>query len=197
MLYAVLGASGALIGWLTNVIAIWLLFRPRRGIRLGPWRLQGLLPRRQAEIARNIGQVLEKELLSPDDLIERLQSPELKSALLATLSAAAAREVERRLPDFFPAALQGWLRERVDEVVRREGGKALDVLLADVMANLTKLRLGEIVERRLSAFPLDRLEALSWQVAGRELRYIEYAGGVLGLIIGLAQAALISSGWVH
>ena len=62
MLYVIMGAMGALIGWGTNIVAIWLLFRPQRPIRLGSWQLQGLLPRRQADIAMNIGQAIEREL---------------------------------------------------------------------------------------------------------------------------------------
>ena len=47
----------ALIGWGTNVIAIRMLFWPRKPvpIPLTRWELWGLLPKRQAEIASSIG----------------------------------------------------------------------------------------------------------------------------------------------
>jgi len=197
MVYAVLGASGALIGWFTNVVAVWLLFRPRRPIRLGPWRLQGLLPQRQKEIARSVGEAVERELISSADLTGRLQDPAWKAALVVSLANRAMEELERHLPAFLPKALRAWVKQQVGRVVEREGLGALDAVLADVAANLAELRLGEIVEERLNAFSLERLEKLSWQVAGRELRYIEYVGGVLGLLIGLAQAALVANGWVR
>ncbi|MDK2882342.1 MAG: hypothetical protein PWP58_678 [Bacillota bacterium] len=197
MIYAVLGITGALIGWLTNVVAVWLLFRPRRAIRLGPWQIQGLLPQRQKEIARSIGEALERELISSSDLTGRLRDPAWKSALLVSLTNRAMEELDRHLPAFLPRLLRLWIKQQVGRVVEREGLRALDGVLADVVANFTELRLGKIVEERLKAFSLERLEKLCWQVAGRELRYIEYVGGVLGLLIGLAQAALVTTGWVR
>ncbi|NLK52516.1 MAG: DUF445 domain-containing protein, partial [Syntrophomonadaceae bacterium] len=47
---------------MTNVLAIRLLFHPRRPYRL-PWtqyEIQGLLPKRRMELARDIGQVVER-----------------------------------------------------------------------------------------------------------------------------------------
>ena len=41
----------ALIGWLTNWVAIRMLFHPRKPILIGNFKLQGLIPRRQPDIA--------------------------------------------------------------------------------------------------------------------------------------------------
>jgi uncharacterized membrane protein YheB (UPF0754 family) len=49
-----------------------------------------------------------------------------------------------------------------------------------------------IVERKVAAFPVERLEALVLEVAARELRWIEVLGGVLGLLIGLLQVAVLA-----
>lgn len=197
MVYAVLGVCGALIGWFTNMVAVRLLFRPRRPIRLGPWRLQGLLPQRQKEIARSVGEAVERELISSADLAGCLQDPVWKAGLVVSLTNRATEELERHLPAFLPRAVRSWIKEQVSRVVEREGSGVLEAVLADVAANLAELRLGKIVEERLNAFSLERLEKISWQVAGRELRFIEYVGGVLGLLIGLAQAALVATGWVR
>ena len=49
-----------------------------------------------------------------------------------------------------------------------------------------------IVEDKVAAFPVERLESLIVEVASRELRAIEVLGGVLGAAIGLAQAGLMA-----
>ena len=54
MLYIVMAAIGALIGWGTNMVAIWLLFHPYRPVRLGPWQLQ-VTATPTSGIARNVG----------------------------------------------------------------------------------------------------------------------------------------------
>ena len=44
----------------------------------------------------------------------------------------------------------------------------------------------------MSSFDTDRLEQVVIRVAAAELKAIEVLGGVLGLTIGVAQAALLS-----
>ena len=68
---------GAVIGAVTNQIAIRMLFRPFKPILLGNWQLPftpGVIPRKQGEIAKNIAASFEKNLLSGDDT-KRLQGP--------------------------------------------------------------------------------------------------------------------------
>lgn len=58
---------GAIIGIVTNGIAIMMLFRPWHEVRILGWRLPftpGLMPRRQAELAKKIGDVVERELIT-------------------------------------------------------------------------------------------------------------------------------------
>lgn len=69
----------ALIGWGTNVIAIKMLFWPRRPIKILGWEFLGVLPKRQAEIARSIGgEVLDEDLLPTGELIEAVNTPETR-----------------------------------------------------------------------------------------------------------------------
>ena len=54
---------GAFIGWVTNIVAIKLIFRPYKAINiLGLFTLQGVLPK-ENELAIAIGQTVEQELL--------------------------------------------------------------------------------------------------------------------------------------
>jgi hypothetical protein len=59
---------GALIGWGTNWLALKMLFRPIVPFRLGPWSIQGVIPRRQGALAANLGEMVERELVSHHDL---------------------------------------------------------------------------------------------------------------------------------
>ena len=48
-----------------------------------------------------------------------------------------------------------------------------------------------VVEEKVAAFPVQKLESLVLQVAAKELRAIEILGGVLGIVIGLGQVLLL------
>jgi uncharacterized membrane protein YheB (UPF0754 family) len=48
-----------------------------------------------------------------------------------------------------------------------------------------------LVEEKVGAFAIEKLEALILEVANRELRAIVVLGGVLGVLIGLAQVGFL------
>ena len=49
----------------------------------------------------------------------------------------------------------------------------------------------QIVRSKVEAFDLGRLEQIIYDISAKELKTIEYLGGVLGLLVGLAQVGLM------
>ena len=75
---------GAVIGYFTNYIAVKMLFRPYRPVRLGRWTLPftpGVIPRRKGDLARAIGGAIENNLLRRDDILDVLASEDMRSAV--------------------------------------------------------------------------------------------------------------------
>jgi uncharacterized membrane protein YheB (UPF0754 family) len=74
--------AGTIIGYVTNAIAIKMLFRPLREIRIFGVRLPftpGILPRQRKRLAQSIGAMVERELLTPEVLRNRLANIDLNS----------------------------------------------------------------------------------------------------------------------
>ncbi|MFD2169487.1 DUF445 family protein [Tumebacillus lipolyticus] len=72
---------GALIGLFTNWLAILMLFRPWKELRILGKRMPltpGLIPRRQQELASKVGEVVEQDLLTPDGLAKSIKRPEVE-----------------------------------------------------------------------------------------------------------------------
>jgi uncharacterized membrane protein YheB (UPF0754 family) len=72
---------GAIIGFLTNVLAIKMLFRPLRACYIGSFRLPftpGILPRERAVLAKSIGAMVARELLTPEIIRKRLEADDVK-----------------------------------------------------------------------------------------------------------------------
>ena len=96
---------GALIGYGTNTLAVEMLFRPFTPKYLGKWRLPftpGLIPKEQARIAESLGELIEKELFSPEVVGAALNAPEGQSAIESWLNglfdrAAASEKTPREL----------------------------------------------------------------------------------------------------
>ena len=75
LLFFVPPAAGAVIGFVTNVVAIRMLFRPLKEIRVFGVRLPftpGILPKGRHKLALSIGEMVERELLTPEILRARL-----------------------------------------------------------------------------------------------------------------------------
>jgi uncharacterized membrane protein YheB (UPF0754 family) len=90
LLFAVPPLAGALVGFVTNVIAVRMLFRPLREIRVFGIRLPftpGILPRQRHKLAEGIGAMAERELLVPEMLRRRFGEPRFQEKLLAAVSA--------------------------------------------------------------------------------------------------------------
>lgn len=84
MKYIIVPLIGALIGYVTNWIAVKMLFHPRRAVYLGSWKLPltpGVIPKGQKRLARAIGQMIENQLLTKDVLYEQLTSQKVEEQL--------------------------------------------------------------------------------------------------------------------
>ncbi|QOY77859.1 DUF445 domain-containing protein [Staphylococcus aureus] len=75
---------GAIIGGITNVIAIRMLFHPFKPYYIFKFRVPftpGLIPKRREEIATKIGQVIEEHLLTETLINEKLKSEQSQQAI--------------------------------------------------------------------------------------------------------------------
>ena len=80
---------GAVIGFITNVVAIKMLFRPLKEIRIFGIRLPftpGILPRQRSRLAQSIGAMVERELLTAEIVRQRLRREDVRQKVKEALS---------------------------------------------------------------------------------------------------------------
>lgn len=194
--WLVMPAVGALIGYATNALAVRMIFRPRRPISILGINWQGLLPKRRSELAHKVAEIVERELLSTTDLRAVLTSREMMGRFQSQL--------EKRLDEFIEGMLSKvppMLRALVPaELSRSMRQSVLDDLMAELPTIIeeiadeveSRLDLKQIVIDKMERFDLARLEQLVLDIARSELQHIELLGGVLGLLVGLAQAGIVT-----
>ena len=81
---------GGVIGYITNDIAIKMLFRPRKAIYIGSWKVPftpGLIPQQKERIARSIGDVVSAQLLDTETLRAAVLSEESIDLLRTKITA--------------------------------------------------------------------------------------------------------------
>jgi uncharacterized membrane protein YheB (UPF0754 family) len=183
---------GALIGWITNVLAIIAIFRPYEPVRILGWEWQGVIPKRKEELARVIGEVVEEELINIEDVIRQLEQCKIKEHVLSSIMVAVDKRVKEKLRTFLPLGLREVASEFVVDLIIREVKHYLDDTTDSIVCVVrSRIKISELVEARLKTFDVRELEILIQRVANRELKYIEILGGVLGFAVGLIQDAFV------
>jgi uncharacterized membrane protein YheB (UPF0754 family) len=187
--WVMLPLVGGLIGWMTNLLAVRMLFHPRKPV----CRLQGLLPRRQAELAASVGEVVGNELVPVDELLRGLDDVDLTPHLSELLDEAINSKLEdvKRLPLIGGLVTPERIAQIRDAVLKQLKDKQPILMKRFKEVVKDKINIGQIAEEKLAAFDLDRLERIVNRVASKEFRAIELWGAVLGLIIGLVQATIL------
>ncbi|MGB0412886.1 MAG: DUF445 domain-containing protein [Coraliomargarita sp.] len=183
----------AAIGWLTNWVAIQMLFHPREPMRIFFWKWQGLIPRRQQQLAEESAEIIEREILQQHMILNEIKKIELAPYLE---TAAHSLVWERIGPQLRAIPLLGsFVNDSVlakFEVIataemKNEAGPLMEKVATEFESSVD---LKQMIEDNIAAFDLERLESIVNQVAKREFRTIERLGAVLGFVIGLIQVAL-------
>ena len=91
---------GAIIGYVTNRIAIKMLFRPLNPKRFLGIRVPltpGVIPRNRFDLALTIGRMVSEQLLSPQALREQLETPEFRDRIASWIGERRRALMERPL----------------------------------------------------------------------------------------------------
>ncbi len=186
----------ALIGWITNVIAVKMIFQPRE-----PWSLAGrgadrVLPKHQEHFAREMGEVVTTDLITTGEMVERLDAARLFEALRPVIDRTLARVVDD-LRQQLTEPQRALLSDAVIDSLRKQVEQELEAELPSIAARVREeadelVNLTELVSEKLIAIGPAKLEELIYRTGGKELKFIEYYGGIFGFVLGLLQFAVIS-----
>ena len=182
--------SGA-IGWITNWVAIKMLFRPHKEINFGLFKIQGLIPKRRAEIGTGIANIIQNELISVKDVISNIDRVEFSKRLNNLIEDVLDKNLKKKVKEKFPL-LQMFFS---DKVAKDVGNTIKDIVMEnqekifEIFSNYAEENIDfeVIISDKISNFSLDKLEEIITLLAKKELKHIEVIGAVLGVLIGAIQ----------
>ena len=190
----ILAVLGGIIGWITNRLAIKMLFRPFQpvNIPLINFKIQGLIPKRKAEIAKSIGETVETELLSMEEIIMELIKGDNKDEILAMFKNKIAEIITDKRSSLIPSVFKKMILKYINGIIDEEGDRIITEFIEDTVIKATaSIRLSKMIEDRINKFEIEELEKIAIKVVRAELRHIEILGGILGFIIGIFQGIFI------
>jgi len=237
MSIAILASSvgiGAVIGYVTNYVAIKLLFRPFKPVKLGNITVfpQGVIPREKKLLAKKVGEVVKNYILSEEEIRKILSTPEVKKEiesfldskidllfqknivefiskdeLVEKLSAFIEKFVSEKFPMFASLVNANMLKSVLENVdlniplnkvfdsksVKEVLKKELDKFLEDIPKIIAKSEIDKIVEEKVASFDEKTLEDMLFSLMQKHFSFINFAGAVLGGIIGFFQYFVITN----
>jgi uncharacterized membrane protein YheB (UPF0754 family) len=182
------------IGWVTNWVAIKMLFHPREPKRILGITLHGIFPKRQQVFAEKLGKMVSAELLSFDDIQQKITNPQNLQKLTPMLEAHVDNFLRNKLGEEMPF-LSIFIGDKTINSLKKIFMQELETLFPKVMKSYAghlkeELDLEKIVTEKVAAFSTEKLENILYQIMNKEFRFVEILGGVIGFIIGIIQVLI-------
>jgi uncharacterized membrane protein YheB (UPF0754 family) len=124
-------AVGAVSGGITNAVAVWMLFHPYEPRGVGPFKLQGAIPKNKNRLAKSIGKAVGQRLLTEEDLARQLTAPGVREAFdgaIATFLDRALNTPRDSLRAELPPALLAELERSLEPLAEVLAEKLADYL---------------------------------------------------------------------
>ena len=109
----VLPAAGFLVGYITNWLAMNLIYEPREPVQIGPFKIQGVFIKRQREVATQFADVIADKVLTPENMVQHISEGPNRQRLLDILEG----QVEESMKEYERDAMVAMLvsKEKLEE----------------------------------------------------------------------------------
>ena len=172
-------------------MALKMLFHPKTPKRFLGMTFHGVFPKKQEQIAENLGKIVGQELLSFRDIEEKITGNNNLDRIYPDIETHIDDFLRNRLKESMPmiAMLIGDKTIlQLKEVFMNELKSMLPALLKNYINNLkNELDLEKIVVEKIKGFSSDKLEDMLNKILTKEFRFVEVIGAVLGFLIGCVQ----------
>jgi uncharacterized membrane protein YheB (UPF0754 family) len=184
----------ALIGWMTNYIAVKMLFHPKEPKKFIGITFQGVFPKRQNALAEKLGQLVADELFSISDVSAKIKEFATSDEAMNEVGKRIEMTIRNKLVQAFPMLAMFLSDEMVEKVTGLFKNELKDFLSATSQGMGEKLEenlnVQEMVKERVNAFSSEKLEELLNQLMKKEFKFIELVGAILGFFIGCIQLGI-------
>ncbi len=182
------------IGWITNLVAIKMLFHPKNPVKILGITFQGIFPKRQQQFAEKLGKLVGQELFSFAEIEAQLTAKENLTKLSPIVESHLDHFLRNKLSSEMPV-ISSFIGEKTIRKLKAVFLEEMNMLFPELMKKYAQhleedLDLERIVTEKVSNFSSNKLEALLYQIMASEFRFVEIIGAVLGFLIGLLQVGL-------
>ncbi len=184
----------AFIGWVTNWVAIKMLFHPREPKKILGITFQGIFPKRQQQFAEKLGKLVSAEFLSFTDIEQKISDPGNLKKIMPMIENHVDDFLRVKLKDQMPV-LSMFIGDKTISSLKKVFMEEIEIIFPQVMKQFAgnlknELDLENIVIEKVAGFSSDKLEDVLYQIMSKEFRFVEIIGAVIGFIIGVVQVVI-------
>jgi len=191
----IMPAFGLVVGWSTDWLALKMIFRPKRPVRVLGFTIQGLFLKRRREVAADYGKLIAEEVITAHKVIEAIINGPLSDRMFALVARQVQAALDRSAGPARPlvAVTIGTARyqqlkktisakviERLPETMRYVEDYARETM--DVQ-NLLVQKMQQLDEQQFEALIRPAFEQDEW--------ILITVGAVLGFVMGEIQALVL------
>jgi uncharacterized membrane protein YheB (UPF0754 family) len=193
--YLTIPVVSAVVGYITNWLAVKMMMGPVEFVGVGPFGWQGVIPANSEKMARVVVDHSVKKVLTQEELISRIDPHDMVEAINHRLEPFVEEIVDEvmmqttnyglPLGNFFWSASPGWLKEKVYDEVKNKLPGAVERAVEDLKEGLEDvLDINEVIVEKLGRNK--RMLISVFQQAGeKEFKFIERSGLYFGFPLGI------------
>lgn len=191
MVYLSLPVASAIIGYVTKVVAIQMMFHPIEFIGIRPWLgWQGIVPRKAEKMAGMAVTTLTSRLISVSEVFNRLDplrvAAEIEKPLMVAMDRIVQDVAERYGPGLW-LTLPEFIKQRINQRVKADVPQIVDRIMKEIRDNIDDVF--DLKAMVVNNLVRDKhlLNSIFWRTGRQEFKFFGTAGFYFGLALGVVQ----------
>ena len=180
----------ALVGWLTNKLAVWMTFYPIEYMGKRPFGWQGIIPSKAHKMSTKAVHLVTSKLISVEEQFEKLNAEEITEEMRPQLNALSRNVIDTVLREELPLVsrlLPKAEKEKLYAETAAQFPTVISRVMLDVKQNLSELLdINRMMIEGLTENP-EMLNKIFLKCGEKEFKFIEKSGFVFGFLFGLVQ----------
>jgi len=185
--------GAALIGWVTKLVAIQMMFRPIEYVGKKPFGWQGIVPSRAARMASIATEMMTTNLISATEVVQRLDPDRVAQEIEKPLHEAIDEITREVATEFQPGLWESMPEAGRQLIIRRIQGEAprmVENLLTTIQRDVDSVF--DLKDMVVTNLVRDKalLNRIFQEAGHKEFRFIARSGIYFGGTIGILQMIL-------
>jgi uncharacterized membrane protein YheB (UPF0754 family) len=185
----------AFTGWLANRILVKMLFYPKEPRKIFGFTIQGIIPKKQAQLVEKLGKLVSEELFSFADITQKAVDPVHFQKLMPLIEEHVDDFLRVKLPVKMPM-ISMFIGDKTINELKTVFSAEVEALFPLVMKNYINGLQDEIdmkkrIAEKLARFSSGKLELILKETMGRELRRVGWIGAIIGFLMGLLLVLIL------